>query len=105
MGRGACVRELSLIGGYKPAWLRYFVAIVSVVVATLGQLLIGLTSNQVAFLLYFAAISFAAWYGGLGPGLLATALSALAAILFFLPPYGTLAITDPGTVLRLVLFV
>jgi hypothetical protein len=32
------------------------------------------------------AVLVAAWYGGLGPGLLAIAFSTLAAVYFFLPP-------------------
>jgi two-component system sensor kinase FixL len=44
--------------------------------------------EEVPFLLFFPAILIAAWYGGLGPGTFATALSALAAIYFFMPPPG-----------------
>jgi PAS domain S-box-containing protein len=44
--------------------------------------------EEVPFLLFFPAILLAAWYGGLGPGTFATALSALAAIYFFMPPPG-----------------
>src|SRR5262245_48945526 len=36
--------------------------------------------------LFFAAVMVSAWYGGLGPGLLATGLSAVALDYFFLPP-------------------
>jgi signal transduction histidine kinase len=36
--------------------------------------------------LFFAAVMVSAWYGGLGPGLLATALAAVAIEYFFLPP-------------------
>jgi two-component sensor histidine kinase len=35
---------------------------------------------------FFAAVMFAAWYGGIGPGLFATALSLLAVGYFILPP-------------------
>ncbi|HET7617807.1 MAG TPA: DUF4118 domain-containing protein, partial [Vicinamibacterales bacterium] len=37
------------------------------------------------YLQFFAAIMVAGWYGGLGPGILATVLSASAAFYFFLP--------------------
>jgi two-component system sensor kinase FixL len=44
--------------------------------------------GNVPYLQFFPAILVAAWYGGLGPGLLATALSLIAAAYFFLPPDG-----------------
>ena len=42
------------------------------------------------FLLFLAAVAISALYGGLGPGLVATVISALAADYFFLPPLNTL---------------
>jgi PAS domain S-box-containing protein len=42
----------------------------------------------VPYLQFYPAILVAAWYGGLGPGLLATALSASIAMYFLLPPDG-----------------
>jgi two-component system sensor kinase FixL len=44
--------------------------------------------DNVPYLQFFPAILVAAWYGGLGPGVFATALSALAALYIFLPPAG-----------------
>jgi two-component system, LuxR family, sensor kinase FixL len=41
--------------------------------------------GNIAYLQFLPAIMVAAWYGGLGPGLFATALSALAAMYFSLP--------------------
>ena len=67
----------------------------------LGRDAIGL---KVPFLQFFPAIILAAWYGGLGPGLLITALSTLAAMYFLLPPAG-ISVTDPADVLSLVVFV
>lgn len=49
---------------------------------------IGLGSEH-PFVLLPAAVVIAAWYGGLGPGILATVLSAVASVYFFLPPVGT----------------
>jgi PAS domain S-box-containing protein len=71
--------------------LRYGVAVL-VVGAALGikLLLDPLTVQDTPFLLVFSAIIVSAWYGGLGPGLLATAVSALATDYFFLYPRGTL---------------
>src|SRR3954451_5585618 len=89
----------------RPGILRYGVAVVAVLAATALQVLIGPISNQVPFLLFLAAITLAAWFGGLGPGVLATALSALLAGYFFLPPYHELDISDPSSQVRLALFV
>lgn len=47
--------------------------------------------------LFFAAI-IAAFYGGFGPGLLVSIISALAIDYFFFPPYGALDFTPPNLV-------
>jgi PAS domain S-box-containing protein len=52
-------------------------------------LLAPLITPQSPFLLLAGAVLVAAWFGGFGPGLLATALGMLAADYFFLPPVGT----------------
>ena len=54
--------------------------------------------------LFFAGVMFSAWYGGLGPGLLATALSTAARWYFLTPPVSSVedAINES---LRLTLFV
>lgn len=61
--------------------------------------------QETPFLLFLAAVTLAAVVGGLGPGLMATGLSALAANFFFLPPYFELSLTDPDQLLKLGLFV
>ncbi|HET7272884.1 MAG TPA: PAS domain S-box protein, partial [Rubrobacter sp.] len=45
--------------------------------------------QETPFLLVFGAIMVSAWYGGLGPGLLATIAAGLVTDYFFLPPTGT----------------
>jgi two-component system sensor kinase FixL len=55
------------------------------------------------YLQFFPAILVASWYGGFGPGVLATVLSALAASQFYLPPAG-LAIQSADDALSLALF-
>lgn len=54
--------------------------------------------------LFFGAVMFSAWYGGLGPGLVATLLSTLGIAYFLMPPYYTLRISIED-VTRLALFV
>ena len=65
--------------------LRYGVAVLAVGAALLFKLLLDpLTVQDTPFLLVFGAIIVSAWYGGVGPGLMATAVSALATDYFFL---------------------
>src|SRR5215211_164844 len=72
--------------------LRYGVATLAVGVALLVKLLLDpLTVQDTPFLLVFGAIMVSAWYGGLGPGLMATGLSVLATDYFFLYPKGALS--------------
>jgi Domain of unknown function (DUF4118) len=60
--------------------LRYGVAVLAVGTAFLVKLLLDpLIVQETPFLLVFAAILISAWYGGLGPGLLATFTGGLAA--------------------------
>ena len=71
--------------------LRYGVAVLAAGSALGIKLLLDpLTVQDTPFLLVFGAIIVSAWYGGLGPGLLATAVSALATDYFFLYPRGTI---------------
>src|SRR5215210_5948378 len=72
--------------------LRYSVAALAVGAALGIKLLLDpLTVQDTPFLLVFGAIIVSAWYGGLGPGLMATAVSALATDYFFLYPKGALS--------------
>lgn len=53
--------------------------------------------------LFFAAVAVVSWFGGLGPGLLATVLATVAGEYFFVPPAFRLGL-DLGTVLRMLMF-
>ncbi len=70
--------------------VRYGVAVASVALAFgLKMLIDPLVVQQTPFLLLFGAIMLSAWYGGLGPGILATVLAALITDYFFLYPRGS----------------
>ena len=56
------------------------------------------------FFVFYAAVAIGSWYGGTGPGLLATALGAVAADYYLLHPRGSLRIDHQQDVARLVLF-
>lgn len=85
---------------------RYAVAVLAVVLATLLMLWLDpwLAMSQSPFLLFFGAVMVSAWYGGLGPGLIATVLSSLISAYFFLPPAYSLAVNSNDQV-RLGIFV
>lgn len=89
---------------------RLLLAYGTAVLAVLGALavklrLAPLIEAEAPFLLFHAAVLFSAWRGGVGPGLLATGLSALAANYYFLPPVHQLVHPDdPHQAARLLLF-
>ena len=84
----------------------YVVAVLAVGLALLVKLLLDpLIDEESPFLLFFGAVIIGTWFGGLGPGLLATALATLTAGYFFLSPTYPLLVDDFGQVLRLALFV
>lgn len=83
---------------------RYAIAVVSV----LGALLIShwplLHLEYAPVSLFLCAVIVGAWFGGVGPGLLALALSALCFYYSFLPPMDSWAL-KPGQLPRFVVFV
>src|SRR5687767_6324133 len=77
--RAARARQRTLI--------RYGIAILAVLIVTMLRLPLGrLLGNSVPFILYFPAIVFAGWFGGLGPGLVATFLAGYCAKTWFFEP-------------------
>jgi PAS domain S-box-containing protein len=83
--------------------LRYGIAFVAVAIALFLTLPISPLIKPTVFPLFFVAVMMSAWYGGLGPGLLATGLSVAAIDYFFIPAAGILA--DREALSRLALFV
>jgi len=71
---------------------RYSVAVITVVIALLLTRLIWWLIKPTLYPLFLAAVIVSSWYGGIGPGLLATALAALASVYFFTPPIYSLAV-------------
>jgi PAS domain S-box-containing protein len=85
--------------------LRYGVALLAVGVAFAIKLLLDpLIVQETPFLLVFGAIMISAWYGGLGPGLLATVAAGLATGYFFLQPPGSFSVFSLETVPLLLFF-
>src|SRR6267142_1196047 len=80
----------------------YAVAAGAVAVAGVYTAILWPLLQPVGTPLFFAAVAVSSWHGGLGPGLLATALAALVADWFFVPPFYEL---NAGTLVRVAAFV
>lgn len=72
----------------------YCVAVASVLVALLLTHQLWQQFQPALYPFFLAAVMISCWYGGLGPGLLATVLGALFSEYFFLPPRYSLAISS-----------
>lgn len=93
----------------RPPWRevarRYgFAVLVVAVVFAVRWYLDPFLGSQAPLLTFVAAVLLAAWYGGLGPGLTATALSLLLGGYFFISPVGGLPLSDPSSLIHMVLF-
>ena len=94
---------LPLAVSSRPA--RYAVAIGSAAIAVvLVEFLLPSVGNQFPFLLLYPAVICAAWYGGFGPGLLATVLTALVADFFLFEPRFSFAVAGRSGQLAISLF-
>src|SRR5712664_274247 len=81
----------------------YGIAVLSVTAALIIARLPAFHLEAAPVSLFLCAIMFTAWFGGVGPGLLATALSALAFNYYFLPPMHSLA-PKTAEIPRIVIF-
>src|SRR4030088_1858636 len=86
-----------------PAIWSYWIAFASVAAALIISRCPTLHLQDAPVSLFLCAVLLSAWFGGVGPGLLATALSALAFYYYFLPPIHSSG-PKPGEMPRLVLF-
>lgn len=82
----------------------YLVAIASALAALVISFVSGTANRDVPPLLFLGAVAISAWYGGSGPGLLATICGFLALDYFFELPAYTLEISDPRTLLDSVAY-
>jgi signal transduction histidine kinase len=69
--------------------VRYASALLAVIAATLLRGVLHSLGDSGISPLYFAAVLFSAWYGGLGPGFLATGLSGIATAYLLIPEIST----------------
>ena len=74
----------------------YLVAIAATLTVLLLRLLLSpLLGDSAYFFPFVIAATVSAWYGGLNPGLLSTAMGSVIAVFFFVPPHYSLKIGDP----------
>ena len=85
-------------GAWRRAWerptrlMRYGMAVALVLAAFgLRWAIFGHLDQRIPFSFFLFAVMLAAWYGGLGPGLLAAAAGLLLGDYFFLPQHGAYA--------------
>src|SRR3977135_3776038 len=86
-----------------PAIWSYWIAFISVAARLIISRWPTLYLQDAPVSLFLCAVILSAWFGGVWPGLLATALSALAFYYYFLPPIHSLG-AKPGEIPRLVIF-
>lgn len=86
----------------SPSVLPYGIALFSVLTAALILFSVGQSLHPILFPLFFASVIISAWYGGFGPGAMATALSAVA--IFILSLSQSVA-TSPASIALIAVFI
>ena len=89
----------------RPAWVGYGVALFLVAVAAFSNYLMPPVYGESHYFFFSAAILASALFSGLGPGLLATAVSALVSAYLFIAPLHSFRIEAPEAAQRLTLFI
>jgi PAS domain S-box-containing protein len=96
-------RSNPLLWPKPPAIWSYWIAVLSVAAALIISRLPPLHLQDSPVSLFLCAVILSAWFGGAGPGLVATTLSAVAFYYCFLPPIYSLD-RKPGEIPRFVIF-
>jgi signal transduction histidine kinase len=85
--------------------LQYAIAITTVITASLvSSALTPWAGDRVAYVLLLPAIASSAWYGGIGPSLVAIGLALGNALYGFIPPTHTFRILTPAEIVPLLAF-
>jgi len=96
-------RSNPLLWPKPPGIWSYGIAVLSVAAALIISRWPLLHLEAAPVSLFLCAVMITAWFGGVGPGLLATTLSSLGFYYYFLPPIYSLD-AKPGEIPRLVIF-
>jgi PAS domain S-box-containing protein len=76
------------IGKYRPVLVRYGIAVLATLIATLARKALDpVLENSAPFSAYYAAVMFTAWYAGLGPSLFALVAGTILADWLFIEPH------------------
>src|SRR5688500_10841960 len=78
----------------RPRGTPYVAALLASVTALLIALPLESLIESSSLLLFLAAVAISAWYGGLGPGLMATAVGGTANAYFFVVPVYSLEVAN-----------
>jgi PAS domain S-box-containing protein len=89
----------------RPFLWRYGMAIVASLIAVFVAHFFNEFFTEIPSVLFFAVVAFSAWYGGFGPGAVATFLGATAILFIFLNPTYSFSIADARTAFQLVAFI
>src|ERR1043165_3462553 len=93
------------MSGFRNNWAwRYGVAVLSTGLTTGVTILLHRYLSHGVMALLMASVMISVWYGGLGPGLLASILSVLASQYFFFPPIYSLAVESGDDIAQIVVF-
>ncbi len=86
-------------------WVSYVVALLLIALATWARRLLDpALANSLPFITMFPAVAFAAWFGGKGPGFLATLVGAALAAYVLLEPRGSFAVERLENQVGLILY-
>ena len=92
-------------GMWSRLWVRYLAAVVFTAAGLwFRHLLDPLLGTSTPIMLNITTVALSALVGGFGPGLLATALSVIGAMYYFMPPYYRLEVEDAGDATHLIIF-
>ncbi|MEH2122311.1 PAS domain S-box protein [Nostoc sp.] len=87
------------------SWLlNYSVMILAVIVALLLTRLLVPVFDPSVFTLFYAAVAISAWYGGMGLGVVAIALSVTTVVYFLIEPVYSFDFLSPNVLVRLTTF-
>ncbi|MDR3557071.1 MAG: PAS domain S-box protein [Syntrophobacteraceae bacterium] len=90
----------------RPLWLCYLAALLfAVAAAVIRWQFLDVLEFRVLFVTFYPAVAVAALYGGFGPGLLATVVSAALADYFWVMPFHQLALVEFADGISLAVFI
>ena len=99
-------RDHKQAGDHRARWGTYVIAVVASLVTCLVHYLLGFsTGDDPAFVLFIIPITLSSYFGGLGPGLVATVASAAFVAYFFTPPIGSFAIESVDHLSRWIIMI